>query len=123
MQTIPTTQMNGYDKNNTRDEKAQAKRYVFVTPAIDVIESDDEILVLADVPGVKAGDLDVQFDKDLLTLVGKREAAGIAYKRTFALSRDVDAERIGAELADGVLTLHLPKLASRKARSIQVKTS
>jgi HSP20 family protein len=124
MQTIPNT--NGArEQKDARQDKAVAPlaKLAYMTPPIDVLEGDDEVLVVADVPGIRAQDVDIHFDKDVLTLIGKRESLGIAYKRTFAISRDVDAERINAELSDGVLTLHLPKLASRRARSIHVKTT
>jgi len=122
MQTVPhdTQSQQSVEK---REEKAPAQRKAlpFVTPAIDVLQSDNGFLILADLPGVKSGDLEIQFDKDTLTVVGRREAAGYAYRRVFTLSRDIDPDGISAELADGVLTLQLPKHASRRARTIQVK--
>jgi HSP20 family molecular chaperone IbpA len=123
MQTIAQNGFQGVEKNGQSKDKLADKpaQLAWSTPAIDVLESDDELLVHADLPGVKPADLDIEFDKDVLTVVGKREAAGVAYKRSFALSRDLDPENIRAELADGVLTLHLPKHASRRARTIQVK--
>jgi len=117
MQTVPTQAT----QQQPAEKPVQQKPLPFVTPAIDVLQSENGFLVVADLPGVKQTDLDIQFDKDTLHVVGRREAAGYAYRRSFALSRDIDPDGITAELADGVLTLTLPKHASRRPRAIQVK--
>jgi len=122
MQTVPTeTQTQTYEKRDQEKTAPTKKTLPFVTPAIDVLQSENGFLIVADVPGVKPADLDVQFDKDTLHVVARREQAGFAYRRSFTLSRDIDPEGISAELTDGVLTLTLPKHASRRARTIQVK--
>jgi HSP20 family molecular chaperone IbpA len=123
MQTPMTeTQTSQPVEKREQDKTLAAKKALpFVTPAIDVLQSEHGFLILADLPGVKPSDLEVQFDKDTLHVVGRRESAGYAYRRSFTLSRDIDPEGISAELADGVLTLTLPKHASRRPRSIQVK--
>jgi len=123
MQTTPTTQDNAFQKREQSQEKPARPALAYVTPAIDVFQSDTEVLVFADLPGVKSSDLDIEFDKDVLHVVGRREAAGYAYARSFTLSRDINPEAITAELTDGVLRLHLPKHASRRARAIQVKST
>ena len=105
----------------------------FYRPNVDILERPEELLVLADVPGAKSDQIDVDFEKGTLTLhatVPQRQGEdqrylvheyGVGdYYRTFNVSETIDASRITAEYADGVLTLHLPKAASTKPRKISV---
>ncbi|MGA2797445.1 MAG: Hsp20/alpha crystallin family protein [Thermoguttaceae bacterium] len=107
----------------------------FYRPNVDILERADELLVLADLPGAKGDQIDVNFEKGTLTLhaaVPKRQNEdqhylareyGVGdYYRTFQVSEAIDASRITAEYADGVLTLHLPKAESIKPRKISVST-
>lgn len=108
-------------------------RAVTVTPRADVLETDDEFLLLADMPGVAADSLDIRFENGELTLHGRRadDSAGRTralweyevtnYFRTFRLTDHIAADRIEAELKNGVLTLHLPKAEAVKPRRIAVK--
>ncbi len=93
----------------------------------------DEILLIADVPGAKPEDIDVQFEDGTLTLharVTPRYAEGVEFLRqeygvgdflrVFHVSEAIDAAKISAEYADGVLTLHLPKSAGLRPRKIEV---
>jgi HSP20 family protein len=104
------------------------------TPAVDILESADELTVLADMPGLRAEDVDIQFENGTLTIRGavqerqgaetrylRREYGVGDYFRSFQVSELVDAEQIAAEYVDGVLTLHLPKVAQAKPRRIDVK--
>lgn len=104
-----------------------------ITPACDIYESDDEILVVADVPGATADMLDINLEKGELTLEARREAPvqpgtflGVEYRdcdfrRRFAVPGGIDADRISAELREGVLHLHLPKSEALKPRQIPVQ--
>lgn len=125
MQTVPQNQTPNATTPKATDVpvKAKPRDLAYVAPLVDVFESDAEILLVADVPGVKSADLEIQYEKDTLTFVGKRPEAGVAYKRTFSIPREVDPDAIHAELADGVLKLHLGRHASRRARTIAVKTA
>lgn len=108
-------------------------RTVTVTPRVDVLETENEVLVLADMPGVRPGDVDVRFEKGELTVHGRRAAghgdkesqlreyAAANYFRAFAVSETIAADRISAELKNGVLTVHLPKVEAVKPRKIAVK--
>ena len=102
-------------------------------PNVDIIEKQDELLVLADVPGVAAQDIDIHFENGTLEIYAKvrprvSESArllvqeyGIGdFHRAFEVSEAVDASRINAEYADGVLTLHLPKVEAVKPHRITV---
>lgn len=94
-------------------------------PTVDVLESAEDILVLANLPGVRAEDLTLHLEKELLTLVAERQGAGgerpIQYKRTFQVPAELDREGIEARTEDGVLTLRFPRRASAKPRNIPVK--
>lgn len=106
------------------------------TPSVDIVEQAEELLLVADVPGVKADDIDIQYEQGLLTIHAKadprqdeskteyllREYGVGDYYRTFTIGEGIDAEGIHAELKHGVMTLHLPKAESVKPRRIAVKS-
>lgn len=92
-------------------------------PAVDLIDSDSEVVLIADVPGVPEGGVDLSIEKNILTLTaipadgviaGKKleySEYGVGeYRRSFALSEEVDKEHISATLKDGVLRVRLPKM-------------
>ena len=103
-------------------------------PPVDVIEDDNGITLRADLPGVTKENLAIRVDADMLTIEGAvtlgelqnmepvyAEIRAAQYKRTFTLSRELDAAQIAASIKDGVLTLHVPKLEQAKPRRIEVK--
>ncbi len=106
-------------------------------PATDVIETDKEIVLKAELPGVKKEDVTVELEGNTLTLRGERkeekEEKGKkmhrverfygSFMRSFTLPENVDARAIAAEMKDGVLEVHLPKIAApeRKATKVEVK--
>ena len=110
--------------------KGQANIY----PALNIYEEVDRLVVTAELPGVKAADLDLSIEGDTLTLQGKRERqqseAEISYhrreigaggfNRAISLPTKVDAEHIGARLANGILTITLMKASAVTPRQIQV---
>jgi HSP20 family protein len=104
------------------------------TPAVDIFETDQEITVLADMPGVKAKDLAVDLRENTLTLTGTvepperekeeevlREYRTGNYYRQFTLSDTIDQSKIDAALKDGVLRLTLAKIEKATPRTIPVK--
>lgn len=105
------------------------------TPAVDIFETEQEITLMADMPGVKAKDLDIDLRENVLTLSGEvaspeapnevdvlREYQTGKYFREFSLSEVIDQAKIDAELNDGVLRLRLPKVEAATPRKITVKT-
>jgi len=107
------------------DPEKLAQRPTFAPP-VDIFENKEEILILADVPGVYNDALTVHLDNDQLTIEARREAVGAVaqpfdYRRRFVVPRGIDAERISANLQNGVLKLTLPKPAAMKPRQIAVK--
>ncbi len=103
-------------------------------PAVDIKEEEHRYLLHADVPGVKAEDIDVTMDRGVLTIQGRRESvreeekAGYrrverargTFLRRFNLPDGVDAEAIKATTADGVLEVEIPKSATLQPRKIAV---
>lgn len=104
-----------------------------VAPLVDLYENDDELLLVADLPGVTTQGLDVQFHDGVLSLEGRRdtEPEGTTlvraeyrkadFVRHFTVPDGIDVEKIDAALADGVLQLRLPKAAALKPRKIEIK--
>ncbi|SHJ27522.1 Molecular chaperone IbpA, HSP20 family [Malonomonas rubra DSM 5091] len=96
------------------------------TPDVDIYESEQELVVLADLPGVTEQDMHLEVERGILTLEAEQAAvegvARKAYYRQFKLSERIDADAGTAELKDGVLQLRLPKTEAAKPKRIEVKT-
>jgi HSP20 family protein len=104
-------------------------------PRCDIWEDDREVILLADLPGVTPENLDIRFENRELTVHGRvpaRQQEGVEFiygeygvgdfHRTFTIGEAIDAEKISAEVRNGVLTLHLPKAEKMKPRRIEVKS-
>jgi HSP20 family protein len=101
------------------------------TPRVDIFETEAELLLYADLPGINPGDVDLRYEKGELTLTAKatrRERRGQLvlgefedgdYYRVFRVNESIDAARIEADYKQGVLIVHLPK--QEKARPKQVR--
>ena len=105
------------------------------TPDVDIFESEKDITLLADMPGVTTDNLSIDLRDDVLTLIGEVESGGESseepivmeygvgtYHRQFTLSEVIDQAKITAELNDGVLHLVLPKVEKAAPRKITVST-
>jgi len=105
-------------------------------PAVDILESEQEIVLTADMPGVDAENLDITLEKDTLTIYGKvspetHEGYSLVYaeygigdyRRMFRLSNGINREGIEATVKNGVLSLRLPKAEAAKTRKIEVKAA
>ena len=103
------------------------------TPPVDIYETSEELVLLADMPGVDADDISVDLKDDTLSISGDVKSAGVSgdllasefqpgrYSRQFSLALEVDRENISASYRDGVLKLTLPKAAKAKPQTIQVQ--
>lgn len=120
------------ESDSGRNESASRHAAI---PAVDIFEDAGGITLLADMPGVSRDNLDVRLDGDSLAIEGKVSIAmpdGMRalwaevnvprFRRTFTLSRELDASRIEANLKDGVLSLRIPKQAHAQPRRIAVQT-
>jgi HSP20 family protein len=107
------------------------------TPACDIYEDEEEIVVRADLAAVDPQDVEIRFENGVLTLKGERkldkedkrenyhrlELSYGTFTRGFSLPATIDSEKIRADSKHGVLLIHLPKKAEAKPKSIQVKVS
>ncbi len=104
----------------------------YMAPPVDIYETEGNLVLIADLPGVSKDSLDVSLEDDTLTIQGRanHSAAGdliqreyelLNFFRQFELGEKVDDSRITAELKHGVLTLHLPKAEVVKSGKIEVK--
>lgn len=104
------------------------------TPAVDILETEKEITLLADMPGAEAKSLRIDLNDSVLTLTGDveppeksdevellREYRTGRYFREFRLSQAIDQGKIEGQLKDGVLRLRLPKVEKAKPRKITVQ--
>ncbi len=105
------------------------------TPAVDVLETENELVLRADLPGVEMKDIDIQLENGTLTLRGERkfqadaknggyhriERSYGAFVRYFTLPETVDPENVRADYKNGVLTILVPKKEAAKPRQIKVQ--
>src|SRR5262249_26631207 len=119
-------------KPTTTEHTRHQERYI--APPVDIYETHDGLVVLADLPGVSQEALDVRVDNNVLTIRGHAQhtvsgdAVYRAYQlvnffRKFKLSDKADQNRITADLKSGVLTLQLPKAEEAKPRQIEVRVA
>jgi len=102
-------------------------------PRFDIVRTNEELVLYGDLPGVAEEDVEVRFENGELTVEGNVPSRhtghefvygeyGIGdFHRSFTISETIDAEKISAELHNGVLTLHLPKVEAAKPHRITVK--
>jgi len=113
---------------------AESPKVRRVAPAVDIFEREDGLVLLADLPGAKEGDVKIDVDKDVLTISARFGEGGFApgvefyselwpreYYRAFQLGELLDSAHITAKMRNGVLELVLPKAERAKTRKIEVK--
>jgi HSP20 family molecular chaperone IbpA len=113
--------------------KPEVTRGSYYTPRVDILETENEMTLYVDLPGVKAEDVNLHFENGELAIhahcAPRQEKVnyllseyGVGdFYRVFTISESVNAEKINAEVKNGVLTVHLPKTEAVKPRRIQVK--
>jgi HSP20 family protein len=106
-------------------------------PAVDVFERQDQLVIRAEVPGLKREDMDVRVENGVLTLHGERkresevtednafrmERVYGAFTRSFTLPRTVDASKVSAAYKDGVLEVTVPNLETAKPKKIEINAA
>jgi HSP20 family protein len=121
------------EKQELKNSAEQTKPGLVFTPDVDIFESENEITLLADMPGVTSDNITIDLNEGVLTITGdvkpweEPEEKDVVvefeigkYYRQFSLSEIIDQERIEAKLDDGVLRLNLPKAEKAKPRKITV---
>ena len=122
------------EKQEVAGSAEQTSPGLVFTPAVDIFETDKEITLLADMPGVKANDLIIDLRDNILTLSADIAPAENAneeailleydtgkYYRQFTLGELINQEKIDAKLNDGVLRLRLPKVEKATPKKVVVK--
>jgi len=127
------------EKSNQKEEKIEIKKKKWFEPegqlSIDVYQTNGELVVQSAIAGVKAEDLDISIENDLITIRGKREKPEEEernyfyqecywgpFSREIILPVEVDPSRVKASMKEGILTLRLPKIQREKKRKIRIKT-
>jgi HSP20 family protein len=109
--------------------------YAPAYPAIDIAEDEKQIVVTAELPGVKKENVKIVFEKSVLTISGERKPFDLPensrvwlnemrirnFQRSIELDHDVDSDKISAEIKDGLLRIVLPKTEASQAHAIEVK--
>jgi len=124
------------EKQELRTGAEQTRPGLVFTPQVDIFETEKELVLLADMPGVKAENLSIDLRDDTLSLTGDvapfegpdERDISIEYEvgryyRQFSLSEIIDQEKIDAKLQDGVLHLTLPKVKKATPRKIAIQTA
>ncbi len=106
----------------------------YVRPPADIIQKDDSYYILLDMPGVNMKDIEISVNNDVLTIDAAtgyvyseneklldNEFTNVHYTRRFTLSDTVDREGIKANLKNGLLKLHLPKVQKQEPKKIEIK--
>lgn len=120
--------------NEAFERRGEESNLTSWAPAVDIYESEHELVVKADLPDVDPKDLDIRVENNILTIRGERkfeknvstenylrvERAYGTFSRSFALSNTVNTDAIKAEYQNGVLTLHIPKREEAKPKQIKV---
>lgn len=105
------------------------------SPSVDVMESDEEIVLKAELPGIELKDVEVLIKDNMLTLRGERkfekeekkenyhriERSYGAFQRSFTLPATVEQEKVKAKMKDGVLEVRLPKAKEEKSKKIEIE--
>jgi HSP20 family protein len=134
-QRQPATTSGGQEVAPAEGGERTRPRPVYA-PRTDIFETDDGLVILADMPGVPADGVDVTLERNVLTIRGRTEDSppqGFSpvyleyqpgdYERVFTLFEDIEAERIEANVKAGVLRLFLPKAGPAQTKRIQVRAS
>lgn len=132
-----TTETKETQVQETKNEQQQpTKPGLVYRPNVDILESEHELTLVTDVPGVDRESLDIDFADGVLTVQARvaprygtnqrfllREYGIGNFYRSFQVDEQIDVDKISAEYADGVLRIHLPKAEAAKPRKIAVNVA
>lgn len=122
------------EKRELAGQQERTEAGKLYSPYTDVLETQTEVVVEMEMPGVDKSAIDVRLEKNVLTISGNIDSSKYAelepmyseynvgnYRRSFTLSTKIDSDKINATMADGVLTVRLPKAAEAVPRRIEVR--
>ena len=129
-QTVPARAV---EKAPATQETTRAQER-YISPPVDIYETDEGLAVVADLPGVEKGDIDVHVENGILTIAGKvqggtrgnilsREYQLLNYFRQFQLGEQLDQDKIKADYKSGVLSIQLPKAEKATPKKITVNVA
>lgn len=112
-------------KNEESSELSEQEHREQVTyqPPVDILESADDYVVVADMPGIDPTNIGIRLDQEMLVIEGASTIEGLEpmlFRRMFRVVRGLDPDGVKADYKQGVLTVTLPKPASHKPRRITV---
>jgi len=121
--------------NEAFDRTSEEGNLTSWAPAVDIYETEHNLVVKADLPDIKPEDLDIRVENNILTIRGERkfekkvddnnylrvERAYGSFSRSFSLANTVNTEAIQADYQNGVLTLSIPKREEAKPKQIKVR--
>lgn len=123
------------EKRSSMETESTRDRNVYV-PRVDIMETNDAILLIADMPGVDKKSVNIALEKNILTIMGIIEPEHYKdyriafaeynigdYQRSFAISNAIDQDKIEASVKNGVLRLTLPKAEPARPKRIEVKAA
>ena len=121
------------DKKEVQNPQEFTREGPVFNPDVDIYENDNELILIADLPGVLKDDLDIDLNKNSLTINAhvKQSTKGTLlyreyevgdYKRSFNISNVIEQSKIKAELKNGILKIVLPKAETAKPRKIEIHT-
>jgi HSP20 family protein len=120
-------------KDRSEQALPEHTRGVTFTPRVDIYETENELTLFADVPGVRSEDVDLRFERGELILHGRvkprhpnenflvKEYEEGDFYRAFSIHESIDGSRIEAECKNGVLIVHLPKTDAARPKQIKVR--
>lgn len=121
-------------KDATLEQGERTRERRCFSPRTDIYETEKEIILTSDIPGADEKSVEINLEKNILTINALADEEGIPdhrlayqeygigdYRRSFALNGEIDRDKIEAAVKNGVLTLHLPKSEASRARKITVK--
>jgi HSP20 family protein len=122
-----------FEDNFTRDRSGHADLATWAPP-VDIYETENELVLKADLPGLQEKDIDVRVENNMLTIRGERkfekdvtednylrvERAYGSFTRSFSLPNTVSSESVRAEYRNGILTLHMAKREESKPKQIKI---
>ena len=121
------------EKKVVQPNEEATKTDTYFAPHVDIFETEQEVVVLADVPGVASDGIDLSLEDNILTIQARRQAPKYLgrlileeyetghYLRRFTVAETIDQDRIEAELVNGVLQGRLPKVGPSQPKKIEVK--
>jgi HSP20 family protein len=130
------TEVERTERNGGNGEEQNGRAEPALRPAVDIFETQEGITLRADMPGVSKDRLNLRVDGTNLLVEGRigitpqdqmqplyADVRSAVFRRTFLLSNELEANKIDANLKDGVLTVRIPKRAELRPRRIEVRTA